>query len=82
MGDSGFPDFKSSKKYLLFLEMDSSGQQGRIMVGPNGTFGVNPDETVSYLTDKPHPLKNIMKVQFSDSIRGLREKIKGHSARQ
>jgi hypothetical protein len=52
------------------------------MVGPGGTFGVNPDETVSSLTDKPHPLKNIMKVQFNDSVRGLREKIKGHSARQ
>jgi hypothetical protein len=79
MGDSGFPDFEVSKKYLLFLEVDSTGQQGAIMVGPNGTFKVNEDETITPVTRGNHSLKNIMKAQFNDSVRSLREKTKGHS---
>jgi hypothetical protein len=79
MVDTGFPVFDISKKYLLFLEMDSTGQQGRIVVGPDATFIVNEDDTISPLNKKNHSLKSIIKTQFSDSLPKLREKAKGHS---
>jgi hypothetical protein len=40
-------------------------------LGPDAVFKVNPDESLSALTEHPHMLKQLVKDQYRDSLREL-----------
>jgi hypothetical protein len=76
MRDSLFPEFEISRQYLLVLQIDPSGQVGKIMVGPNAIFTLNPDGSLIPINDRPHILKEIINTHYGSSIEQLSEGIK------
>lgn len=77
MPTPSYPDFETSEKYLLFLEIDPTRQFGKIMVGPAGTFTVKPNGDIVPINEKDHPLKKIIKEQYKSSIKELKDYTKG-----
>jgi len=73
MIDRRFPEFAKSKKYLLFLEIDPSGQVGKLRIGPGGIFTVGDDDQLSPINNEPHPLKRFMKMSYNNALHTLRE---------
>ena len=75
-----FPELSTSRKYLLFLSLDSSRKLGMLHVGPYGVFTVNEaNDVVEPIANQPHPLRADVENRHSNSLRRLREHIRSRS---
>ncbi len=76
--ESGFPPFMRSKKYLLFVRLDSSGRVGMLRMGAYGVFTVEENGDIRFINDKGHPFKHEIENTGSDAVEKLKAKINGH----
>jgi hypothetical protein len=56
--ESGFPPFLQSKKYLLFIQLDSSSKVGMLRMGQYGVFTVNENGDIKHINNKDYPFKH------------------------
>lgn len=78
--ESGFPPFLQSKKYLLFIQFDSSSSIGMLRLGSYGVFTVDENGDIRHINNKNHPFKHeIENPNGNDNaVEELKAKIKAH----
>jgi hypothetical protein len=81
MVDKDFPHLSTSKDYLIFLRLEPVTKTGRLVIGPSGIFAINPDNTLTGVNDKQHPLKRDIGAMFGNSLDQLKSHLnsKKHS---
>lgn len=75
--ESGFPPFMQSKKYLLFVQLDSSGRVGVLRMGAYGVFNVDENGDIRFINNKSHPFKHEVENTGGDAVEKLKAKISG-----
>lgn len=68
-----FEPFSQGKKYLLFLNFDSTKTVAGMEMGPLGAVAVNEDGTLQTLDGNPrHDIKQALDTQFGNSVESVR----------
>ena len=71
-----YEQFSLSKKYLLFLEFDTSKKVGGMDMGPLSALTINDDGALETLDKKPHAIKRAVDKNFDNSVERLKNHLK------
>lgn len=74
-----YEPFSLSKKYLLFLEFDTSKRVGGMDMGPLSALTINDDGTLETLDKKPHAIKRAVDKNFDNSVERLKNHLKARA---
>jgi hypothetical protein len=74
-GETGFPPFIEHEKYFLVLSKSRNGTVS-LLGGPNGTYTVSEEGQLTPVNQHPHPLKEVIKQRFNDSVGRLKQQLK------
>jgi hypothetical protein len=76
--ESGFPPFMRSKKYLLFVQFDSSGRVGMLRMGAYGVFDVDENGAIRHINNTDHPFKREIETPggVGNDIERLKAKVR------
>ncbi len=81
--DPKFPEFSTSRKYMLFISLDASTQVGMLRMGPFATYAINSDETIEPINKHlDHPLKYDIKARLGNTVGQIRAKLRSMIASQ
>jgi hypothetical protein len=71
--DPQFAQFAISRRYLLFLQTDDSGQIGLLQMGPIGVYVEEAVDRLEPLSRRPNALASDITTRFGSSIQSLRD---------
>jgi hypothetical protein len=74
--DPLFPQFDISRKYLLLIQTDPSGQIGLLKIGPSGVFTIDNNNRLQPINESPHGIKTEMANRYNSSIELVRDHIR------
>lgn len=74
--EPGFPAFKNSQKYLLFLSLDPTRKIGSVRAGATGAMKINVDNTLGALDKEPLLLQKQIEARHGKSVDKLKSEIK------
>lgn len=74
--EQNFPEFKKSRKYLLFLLLDPVQKVGSVGLGPAGALLIKDEDTFESINERTYPLQNEIQNRYGNSFKSLREKLK------
>ncbi len=78
-----FDLFSLNKKYLLFLDFDTTKTVGGLDMGPLSALEINADGTVNTLDkQESHTIKQVVDSRFGNSIKALKAHIKNQARRK
>lgn len=80
MLDSSFPPFESGKKYLLFISPHPSGV-ATIGIGPRAIFQTEDGEMLKSINDLSHPVKDVLRHQFGNSVGNFKKHLKASTTK-
>ena len=75
-GNRGPYQFELSRRYVLFLKADASGQIGLVTMGPTGVFMVGDSDELEPNPEVQHPLQSEIVRRFGSSTELLRTHIR------
>jgi len=71
-----FEPFSLSKKYLLFVEFDTTRRVGGMDMGPLSALAINDDGTLETLDKQKHKIKATIDEHFDNSLEKLKAYLK------
>jgi len=74
--EQNFPEFKKSRKYLLFLLLDPVQKVGAVGLGPAGALLIKDEDTFESINERTYPLQNEIQNRYGNSFKSLKEKLK------
>lgn len=64
----GYEPFSLFKRYLLFLDFDTTGRVGGMDMGPASALAINDDGTLETSDNRQHRIKREVDAQYNNSI--------------
>jgi hypothetical protein len=71
-----FPEFRKSRKYLLFLLIDPVKKVGSAGLGPAGTLLIKDDDTFESINERAYSLQNEIQNKYGASFKSLKQGLK------
>lgn len=75
--DPNFPNYQSSQRYLLFLEIDSSKRVGLLAAGPIAAFSVSSAGVLTPVTQMGSVLADEIAQSYGNSLSAIRAALAG-----
>ncbi|HEY0728840.1 MAG TPA: hypothetical protein VGD38_12270, partial [Pyrinomonadaceae bacterium] len=72
--------FSPSKRYVIFLSLDSATSIGKLSLGPYGVFTLTPSDKIIPIVQGKSPISQDLELKFENSLTRTREYLRNPSS--